>query len=284
MHHFAIVGPQSPGVHPSSDYSSNFLSSIDPAENSEIHLEKHPDQQVLYKKNIGSGEDDKMIQRWNAFDPSHENIYFLVGNKVVKFPIGSCSLYEDCHSCLSATEDDPLGCGWCGDHCSHQQECETPDKFSTNSCSPLIYKVSPTSGPTEGGTLLTIWGDNFGSAHSGELQSNISISVAGMPCHIFLWQKDRVRCLLPFLQSCDQGAEGPHEKTYNSDLAPSDFILFPALKSTLSGRHFRSNEEVQRAVKNVLPSLGTDFYQDGFLKLILRCEKRISVGGEYVEK
>ncbi|GBO17140.1 hypothetical protein AVEN_205018-1 [Araneus ventricosus] len=160
-------------------------------QNYEIHLEKHPDQQVLYKKNIGSGEDDKMIQRWNAFDPSHENIYFLVGNKVVKFPIGSCSLYEDCHSCLSATEDDPLGCGWCGDHCSHQQECETPDKFSTNSCSPLIYKVSPTSGPTEGGTLLTIWGDNFGSAHSGELQSNISISVAGMPCHIFLWKKDR---------------------------------------------------------------------------------------------
>ncbi|CAL1291904.1 unnamed protein product, partial [Larinioides sclopetarius] len=159
-----------------------------------IHLEKHPDQQVLYKKNIASREDDKMIQRWNAFDPSHENIYFLVGNKVVKFPIGSCSLYEDCHSCLSVTEDDPLGCGWCGDHCSHQQECETPDKFSTNSCSPLIYKVTPTSGPTEGGTLLTIWGDNFGSAHAGELQSNISVSVAGAPCHIFLWQKDRVQC------------------------------------------------------------------------------------------
>ncbi|GBN43296.1 hypothetical protein AVEN_89365-1 [Araneus ventricosus] len=35
--------------------------------------------------------------------------------------------------------------------------------------------------------------------------------------------------------------------------------LFPALKSALSGRHFRSNEEVQQVVKNFLRSLGTDF-------------------------
>ncbi|KAF8783541.1 Tyrosine-protein kinase transforming protein SEA like protein [Argiope bruennichi] len=155
-----------------------------------IHLEKR-DQQVLYKKNIASGE-DKVIQRSNAFDPSQENIYFLVGNKVVKFPIGSCSLYEDCGSCLST--EDPLGCGWCGDHCSHVLECETPDKHSTNSCSPLIYEVQPTSGPTEGGTLLTIRGDNFGSSQAGEFHSKISISVAGIPCLIFLWQKDRVQC------------------------------------------------------------------------------------------
>ncbi|GBL84722.1 hypothetical protein AVEN_191164-1 [Araneus ventricosus] len=34
--------------------------------------------------------------------------------------------------------------------------------------------------------------------------------------------------------------------------------LFPAMKSALSVRHFRSNEEVQRAVKNFLRSLGID--------------------------
>ncbi|GBN60802.1 hypothetical protein AVEN_91047-1 [Araneus ventricosus] len=32
---------------------------------------------------------------------------------------------------------------------------------------------------------------------------------------------------------------------YSPDLAPSDFHLFSALKSILSGRHFRSNEEVR---------------------------------------
>ncbi|GBN34988.1 hypothetical protein AVEN_245618-1 [Araneus ventricosus] len=36
--------------------------------------------------------------------------------------------------------------------------------------------------------------------------------------------------------------------------------LFPALKSTLSGRHFRCNEVVQKIVKNFLRSLGIEFY------------------------
>ncbi|GBO41412.1 hypothetical protein AVEN_24602-1 [Araneus ventricosus] len=57
--------------------------------------------------------------------------------------------------------------------------------------------------------------------------------------------------------------------------------LFPALTLLLSVRHFRSNEEVRRAVKNFLRSLGTDFYQDDFLKLTSRFD---SVGGEYVGK
>ncbi|GBL99394.1 Histone-lysine N-methyltransferase SETMAR [Araneus ventricosus] len=71
---------------------------------------------------------------------------------------------------------------------------------------------------------------------------------------------------------------------YSPDLAPSDFHLFPALKLELSGRHFRSNEEVHLAVKNFLRSLGTDFYQDGFSKLISRYDKCINAGGEYVER
>ncbi|GBO37528.1 hypothetical protein AVEN_153559-1, partial [Araneus ventricosus] len=56
------------------------------------------------------------------------------------------------------------------------------------------------------------------------------------------------------------------------------------LKSALSGRHFRSNEEVKQAVKNFLRSLGTDLYKNGFLKLVSRYDKCINVGGEYVEK
>ncbi|GBN11824.1 hypothetical protein AVEN_147003-1 [Araneus ventricosus] len=43
---------------------------------------------------------------------------------------------------------------------------------------------------------------------------------------------------------------------------------FPALKSALSGHLFQSNGEVLQAVKIFPRSLGTDFYQDGFLKLI----------------
>ncbi|GBN41753.1 hypothetical protein AVEN_129758-1 [Araneus ventricosus] len=60
--------------------------------------------------------------------------------------------------------------------------------------------------------------------------------------------------------------------------------LFPALKSALLERHFRSNEEVQEAVRNFLRLLGTDLYQDGFLNLISRYDKCNNVGGEYVGK
>ncbi|GBL89469.1 hypothetical protein AVEN_87816-1 [Araneus ventricosus] len=49
------------------------------------------------------------------------------------------------------------------------------------------------------------------------------------------------------------------------DLAPSNFQLFPAMKSALSGRHFRSNGKVRQDVKNFLRSLATDFYHGGFL-------------------
>ncbi|GBM98862.1 hypothetical protein AVEN_44868-1 [Araneus ventricosus] len=79
--------------------------------------------------------------------------------------------------------------------------------------------------------------------------------------------------LLPFLQSCDQREVLRHPSS------PSSCIEVGTI-----GRHFRSNEEVRQAVKNFLRSLATDFYQDGFLKLISRYDKCINVGGEYVGK
>ncbi|GBM48373.1 hypothetical protein AVEN_103559-1 [Araneus ventricosus] len=73
------------------------------------------------------------------------------------------------------------------------------------------------------------------------------------------------RGLLSFLQSCDQCEFLRHPHLHH----------FPALKSALSGRHFRSNEDVRQAVTNFRPSLGTDFYQDGFLKLISRSYRQV---------
>ncbi|GBO30342.1 hypothetical protein AVEN_55112-1 [Araneus ventricosus] len=54
---------------------------------------------------------------------------------------------------------------------------------------------------------------------------------------------------------------------HSPDIAPLDCHFFPALKSALSGRHFRSNEEVQRAVKNFLRSLGHRFLPGWFLEI-----------------
>ncbi|GBO14652.1 hypothetical protein AVEN_97803-1 [Araneus ventricosus] len=55
--------------------------------------------------------------------------------------------------------------------------------------------------------------------------------------------------------------------------------LSPELKSAPLGRHFRSNEEVRQDLKNFLRSLGTDFYKEGFSKLISRYGKCIKLGG-----
>ncbi|GBM12203.1 hypothetical protein AVEN_21011-1 [Araneus ventricosus] len=69
-------------------------------------------------------------------------------------------------------------------------------------------------------------------------------------------------------------------------LAYSPIILppFSCIEAALLGRQFRSNEEVRWVVKNFLRSLGIDFYQEGFLKLISQYDKCINVRGEYMEK
>jgi histone-lysine N-methyltransferase SETMAR len=53
---------------------------------------------------------------------------------------------------------------------------------------------------------------------------------------------------------------------HSPDLAPSDFHLFPTLKEFLDGRRFRSNEEVQDAVKQWLNGLAAEVYDEGIKK------------------
>ncbi|GBM66617.1 hypothetical protein AVEN_109025-1 [Araneus ventricosus] len=64
----------------------------------------------------------------------------------------------------------------------------------------------------------------------------------------------------------DIGSPGPTAPI----MPPSGFLLSPALKSALLGRHLRRNEEMLQAVKNFFRSLRTNFCQDGSLKLISR--------------
>ncbi|KAG0411590.1 hypothetical protein HPB47_011262 [Ixodes persulcatus] len=64
---------------------------------------------------------------------------------------------------------EPLVCGWC---------------------------VSPTKGPSSGGTLLTLEGDNFGSpAHKPD--SSIQITVGNKPCALVHWNYTFVQCKTP---------------------------------------------------------------------------------------
>ena len=70
---------------------------------------------------------------------------------------------------------------------------------------------------------------------------------------------------------------------YSPDLAPSDYYLFPQLKKSLRGQKFSSNKEVIEAVESWFAEQEETFFLRGLQKLQDRCNKCISLKGEYVE-
>ncbi|XP_052781124.1 hepatocyte growth factor receptor-like isoform X1 [Mya arenaria] len=94
-----------------------------------------------------------------ALSSDLEFAFVLTNTSVVKFPLQSCAVYSECSSCVKSK--DPIGCGWCKDKCTRKDNC-TADNWSHNTCQPYISWVSPNSGPIQGGTLITITGNNFG--------------------------------------------------------------------------------------------------------------------------
>ncbi|UYV75085.1 hypothetical protein LAZ67_12002425 [Cordylochernes scorpioides] len=82
----------------------------------------------------------------------------------------------------------------------------------------------------------------------------------------------------------DSGFELLPHAPYSPDLAPSDFHLFPHMKKSLSGIHFRSDEEVIDAVTSFFESLGTSFFLESIKGLEHRWKKCIDLKGDYVEK
>ena len=71
---------------------------------------------------------------------------------------------------------------------------------------------------------------------------------------------------------------------YSPDLAPSDFYLFPKLKTNLHGRNLESNEGVIDAVNEYLGDQDEDFYFEGISKLEQWWRKCIKMKGDYIEK
>ena len=71
----------------------------------------------------------------------------------------------------------------------------------------------------------------------------------------------------------------PHP-AYSSDLAPSDFFLFPNLKKDIRGLHFRSDEEFEEWVNGKDP----DIFSSGLMELEHHWSKRITLEGNYIEK
>jgi histone-lysine N-methyltransferase SETMAR len=71
---------------------------------------------------------------------------------------------------------------------------------------------------------------------------------------------------------------------YSPDLAPSDYHLFLHLKKFLGGRQFDDEDDLKDAVQTWLTSQAAAFYEEGIQKLVLRYDKCLNNGAEYVEK
>ncbi|KAK8780626.1 hypothetical protein V5799_018032, partial [Amblyomma americanum] len=73
------------------------------------------------------------IEKSAALDRQGAYGYFLLHNKVVQFPVGSCSIYSSCSRCLRGHED-PLRCGWCEGSCAHAGECPEGKSLTFDRC------------------------------------------------------------------------------------------------------------------------------------------------------
>ena len=70
----------------------------------------------------------------------------------------------------------------------------------------------------------------------------------------------------------------------SSDLAPSDYFLFPNLKKWLDDKRFANNEEVESTVDGNFEEPNSSHYKQGIEAIKHRWEKCIKLKADYVEK
>jgi hypothetical protein len=80
------------------------------------------------------------------------------------------------------------------------------------------------------------------------------------------------------------GWEQFHHPPLQPDLAPSDLHLFLCLKKFLAGQRFLNDDDVKETAKKWPPSQAATFYEEGIQKRVLRYDKCLNNGGNYVEK
>lgn len=82
----------------------------------------------------------------------------------------------------------------------------------------------------------------------------------------------------------DTGFSEIDHPPYSPDLAPSDYFLFSNLKKELRGRRFANNNEMKAAVESHFEGKEKEYFFGGLKALYARCEKCISLEGDYIEK
>ena len=71
---------------------------------------------------------------------------------------------------------------------------------------------------------------------------------------------------------------------YSPDLAPSDYFLFPNMKSWLGSKRFSSNEDIIAATNEYFEGFDKNYFIKGIKTLEYCYNKWIQLKGDYVEK
>ncbi|GBP79375.1 Mariner Mos1 transposase [Eumeta japonica] len=82
----------------------------------------------------------------------------------------------------------------------------------------------------------------------------------------------------------DTGFSEIDHPPYSPDLAPSDYFLFSNLKKELRGHRFVDDNQMKMAVESHFDCKEKEYFLGGLKALYTRCEKCISLEGDYIEK
>uniref|UniRef100_A0A8C2Z5S7 receptor protein-tyrosine kinase n=1 Tax=Cyclopterus lumpus TaxID=8103 RepID=A0A8C2Z5S7_CYCLU len=128
-------------------------------------------------------------------DGSGGALLMATGNKITKVPLigPGCGQLTTCTSCLLSSQ--VTECGWCDGRCSRAAQCPASALWTQDYCTPVITKVTPTSGPVRGSTAVTLCGSFFGFDKTESFRASlVTVEVAGAPCR--LTRQDNVnRCV-----------------------------------------------------------------------------------------
>lgn len=100
-------------------------------------------------------------------------VYLTMDSLMVKFPLESCGIHT-CRDCQRVF--DPLGCSWCNTKCVPYGQCDS--KYNSHDeCEPIVYEVTPSTGPITGGTVISLKGENFGGFSHRHIETDRYVSM-----------------------------------------------------------------------------------------------------------
>ncbi|XP_062853456.1 plexin-A1b [Trichomycterus rosablanca] len=178
-----------------------------------FHIQGETHSVTALRFNSSSIQCQKTIYNYEGNDISDLPVDLSVvwnGNFVIDNPYNiKAHLYkcyamrESCGMCLKA--DPRFECGWCvqDKKCSLRQECTAPENTwmhastGNSRCThPRIIKLSPETGPRQGGTKLTITGENLGLQFR-DIQNSVRIGkVACQPIEEEYISAEQIVCRL----------------------------------------------------------------------------------------